>query len=490
MKEVSVIEAGSVDRWDQSADVVVVGFGMAGACAAIEARETGADVLILEAAGGSGGTTAAAGGHFYLGGGTPVQKACGFEDSADDMYAYLMAVSADADQDKIRLFSDNSVAHFEWLERQGIPFERSYYPHKAVLQPGPECLIWTGNEKVAPFRDIARPAPRGHKVAVADPEGGGARAIQVLTERATALGVRQEFSAPVNALIRSDGRIIGVRYKSDGETKYAKARGGVILTAGGFGQSEEMLKEYIPHMLCDNVVLIAGTNDMGDGIRLGIAAGADTDHMSGAFLSTYYYPPEQLIKGIIVNKAGQRFVAEDSYHARTASRILDQDERCAWLIVDSETFAYPENAKRLGIELVDAWEDIRSMEQGLSFPVGSLEATVSSYNQAAAVGQDALGKNPEWLKPFDDGPYAAFDLSFTHASYRAFTLGGLRVSADGEVKRKDGSVIPGLYAGGASASNLAQEGYSYASGTCLGTASYFGRRAGMHAAHQALGRDS
>jgi succinate dehydrogenase/fumarate reductase flavoprotein subunit len=243
-----------------------------------------------------------------------------------------------------------------------------------------------------------------------------------------------------------------------------------------------MLREHIPDMLAERVARIAGANDMGEGIRLGVAAGAATRHLSGAFLSTYYYPPEQLLKGIIVNAAGQRFVAEDSYHARTAAFILSQERRQAWLIVDAGTFAWPHYAKTLGIELVDGWEDIPSMERGLSVPPGSLEATLSSYNRGAAAGHDVLGKHPEWLRPFDSGPYAAFNLSFGRVSYRAFTLGGLRVSVDGEVMKDDDTVIPGLYAAGACASNLAQEGLSYASGTCLGTASFFARRAGMHAA--------
>jgi succinate dehydrogenase/fumarate reductase flavoprotein subunit len=478
----TVIEAAEVDRWDDSADVIVVGFGMAGVCAALEARDAGADVLVLEAASGSGGTTAAATGHFYLGGGTPVQQACGFEDTAAQMYAYLMATSVDPQPEKTRLYCDNSVAHFHWLERQGIPFERSYFPWKAVAQPGPECLIWTGNEKVAPFRDLARPAPRGHKVAVADPETGGGRAMQVFTARAAEMAVRAQFNARANALVRHEGRIVGARYVTAGKAHHLHARRGVVLAAGGFGQNEEMLREHIPDMLDERVVRIAGANDSGDGIKLGIAAGAATRHMNGAFLSTYYYPPEQLLKGIIVNAAGQRFVAEDSYHARTAAFILAQERRQAWLIVDAATFAWPLYTKTLGIDLVDGWEDIPSVEQGLSLPQGSLEATLSSYNRAAAQGQDSLGKHPDWLKPFDSGPYAAFDLSFGRVSYRAFTLGGLRVSIDGEVMKEDDTVIPGLYAAGACASNLAQEGLSYASGTCLGTASFFGRRAGRHAA--------
>jgi len=82
-----------VPRWDLEADVVIVGFGAAGASAAIEAAANGARVLVLEVASGSGGTSAMAGGDIYLGGngGTPVQRANGFEDATDDFYRYMLA---------------------------------------------------------------------------------------------------------------------------------------------------------------------------------------------------------------------------------------------------------------------------------------------------------------------------------------------------------------------------------------------------------------
>lgn len=66
------------------------------------------------------------------GGGTAVQQDTGHDDSADDMYAYLVAMSREPEHDKIRAYCEGSVEHFEWLEDLGIHFERSYYPHKAV----------------------------------------------------------------------------------------------------------------------------------------------------------------------------------------------------------------------------------------------------------------------------------------------------------------------------------------------------------------------
>jgi predicted oxidoreductase len=110
-------------------------------------------------------------------------------------------------------------------------------------------------------------------------------------------------------------------------------------------------------------------------------------------------------------------------------------------------------------------------------------ATLTAYNEAAARGEDPeLHKSPEWLKPLDQGPWGAFDLTPGQAFYAGFTLGGLKVSPDAELLTRDGRAVPGVYAVGACASNIALDAAGYSSGTQLGEASYFGRRAGRHAA--------
>src|SRR5215469_13057142 len=173
---------------DASVDVLVIGFGIAGGCAAVEAAAAGASVLILERAAVAGGTSAMAGGHFYLGGGTVVQRATGHDDTPDEMYAYLMAVTPGPDAGKIRAYADGSAEHCDWLESLGFQFERSYYPEKAVIQPQTQGLMYTGNEKVWPFRDLAVPAPRGHKVPVPGDTGGARLVIDLLVRRARQLG--------------------------------------------------------------------------------------------------------------------------------------------------------------------------------------------------------------------------------------------------------------------------------------------------------------
>lgn len=468
-------------QWDGRADVIVVGGGIAGVCAAIEARAGGADVLLIEAASGTGGSSALAAGHFYLGGGTPVQHATGFEDSPEEMFKFLAATSIEPNEAIIRTYCEGSVEHFHWLEAQGIPFERSYYKDKHVIQPGKDCLIWTGNEKVWPFREQAVPAPRGHKVAV-DGQEGGALAMRLLAGNAEDAGVRVQCDTTVMALlVDRAGRIVGVRTRSFGVTSDVAA-GSVVLTTGGFNMNDEMVARHVPDLA--GVDRHGTPYDDGSGIMLGEAAGGYTVHMDGALITSPFYPPSQLLKGIVVNSEGRRFVAEDSYHGRVGSMILKQPGRKAYLILDAAIFGYPEYEFH---PLIDAWQHLAEMETDFHLPVGSLVDTMENYNRHAVEGRDPeFGKHPDWIAPLITPPYGAFDLSFGEATYMSgLTFGGLCISPDGEVLRRKGGTVEGLYAAGSCASAISQSGLGYASGTNLGQASFFGRRAGRHAARLA-----
>lgn len=463
------------------ADVVVVGFGVAGGCAAVEAAAAGASVLVLERAAVAGGTSAMAGGHFYLGGGTVVQRATGHRDTPEEMYAYLMAVTPDPEPAKIRAYADGSAGHCDWLEGLGFRFERSYYPEKAVIQPQTQGLMYSGNEKVWPFRDLAVPAPRGHKVPVPGDTGGGRLVVELLERRAAELGVRVSFETAVTGLVTKAGRVTGVRWRSGAVTGLIGA-GSVILAAGGFVMNAAMVAQHVPQ-LAEKPLVLGTSHDDGLGIRLGLSVGAEARQLDQAFLTAPCYPPAKLLTGVIVNRDGRRFVAEDSYHARTSAFVLEQPGSAAFLIVDAEHMAYPELPL---VPFLDGWETIPEMASALSIPAGNLGATLAAYNAAAARGEDAeFHKDAEWLEPQDAAPWAAFDLSLGKATYAGFTLGGLRCTVDGQVQRPDGSVIAGLYAAGACASNIAQDGKGYSSGIQLGEGSFFGRRAGRHAARSA-----
>src|SRR5690606_34160472 len=138
----------------------------------------------------------------------------------------------------------------------------------------------------------------------------------------------------------------------------------------------------------------------------------------------------------------------DSYHGRTADVLMEQPGAAAYLILDSEVFAYPE-ATGIGHRLVDGWDTVADMERGLDLPEGSLQRTLEEYNRHAADGRDPLFyKHPEWLKPLDKAPFAAFDISYDNSLYVYLTLGGLKTTADTEVLDTSGRPIPGLYAAG------------------------------------------
>jgi 3-oxo-5alpha-steroid 4-dehydrogenase len=473
------VNPADVTSWSDEVDVLVVGFGIAGGCAAVSAAAAGASVLVLERAAAAGGTTSMAGGHFYLGGGTAVQQATGHADSPEEMYKYLVAVSREPEHDKIRAYCDGSVEHFNWLEDLGFQFERSYFPGKAVIQPNTEGLMFTGNEKVWPFKDQAVPAPRGHKVPVPGDTGGASMVIDLLLKRADELGIQIRYETGATGLVQDDkGAVVGATWKHFNDTGAIRAKA-VVIAAGGFVMNQEMVAEYTPK-LAEKPFVLGNTYDDGLGIRLGVSAGGATKHMDQVFITAPAYPPSILLTGIIVNKLGQRFVAEDSYHSRTSGFVMDQPDSAAFLIVDEEHLERPEVPL---VPLIDGWETVEEMEAALGIPQGNLVATLNRYNEYAARGEDPdFHKQPEFLAPQDKGPWGAFDLSLGKAMYAGFTVGGLATSVDGQVLREDGSVLPGLYAAGACASNIAQDGKGYASGTQLGEGSFFGRRAGVHAA--------
>lgn len=474
--------AADVAEWARSADVVIVGYGIAGACAALEAQGTGAEVLVLERASGGGGASALSTGIFYLGGGTPVQKAFGYDDKAEDMFRFLMASTGARDPVLVREFCDNAVAHFGWLEAQGVPFERTYHKEKVVRPTTSECLCSTGNEKLWPYSEIAEPMPRGHKVACAG-DGAGAVMMQALLARCDEAGIVPLCDTNVTALVADeDGRIVGVLARRLGETFAVRARRGVIVACGGFTMNNEMLLEYAPQVTKGPVRPLGTPYNDGAGIRLGQSAGAATQAMDGVIATASFYPPGQLVKGILVNARGTRFVAEDSYHGRTADFVMEQPGGKAYLIVDSEIFAYPEMTAAKH-RLVDGWETVAEMEAGLKLPEGSLQATLAAYNRHAETGRDPLFfKHKDWLKPLTAGPFAAFDVSFDSSVYAFLTLGGLKATVRGEVLHEDGHVIPGLFAAGACVSSIPLDGKGYASGLSLAPGSYFGRLAGRAAA--------
>lgn len=478
--------ASDVAHWDLQTEVAIVGFGAAGASAAIEAAGAGAKVTLFEATSGHGGTSALSGGEIYMGGngGTPIQRDAGFTDSSDDLYEYLrMAGGPNADAAKCRLYADHSLKHFEWLVAQGVVYKNSFIPTRVVEPFTDDCLIWSGSEEAWPFCESAKPCPRGHT-----PQwmglGGGKYLMDVLAKRVTDLKVDVRFDARAVALIvDADHRVVGLVIRSEGRDQFVRALKGVILCAGGFIMNPALVQQHAPHLQRANTPI--GTVDDGSGIQLGQSVGAHAIHMNEGFVTLPWYPPESLIKGIFINEQGQRFINEDCYHGRTAQMILQQRGTRFYVLADQETYGEPEFGEFAKISIGaagDTWEEI---EKELELPEGALTATVELYNRHAENGQDPMfRKGAKWLKPLNKPPFVALDCRIDYCTYFTFTLGGLETLPSGEVLNASREPIAGLYAAGRTTSGLPRWGAGYSSGMSLADATFFGRQAGVNVARR------
>ena len=470
-----------VAEWDFETDVAVIGFGATGACAAIEARVAGADVMLFERNSGSGGASALSGGEIYIGGGTDVQKAAGFDDSVEDLATYLkMAGGPCADEAKCEAYARDSVDHFAWLREQGVPYRGNYLPGKIIEPTDDSTLIWSGSEAAAPFCHKARPAPRGHVVQF-EGTGGGRKLVDVLEQRVRDLGVQVVTDARAAALISDEeDRVCGVILRIDNQNHFVKAKKGVVLATGGFGMNQDMLRRYAPDACGLEPI---GDKDDGTGIQLGMGAGGDAIHMDQFFTTCPWIVPEEHAYGVFVNVAGQRFTNEDCYHGVVSHHMLDQPGDRVYLLLDMAHFSQPLDAARITIAGTgDSWEEV---EAELEMPQGTLSRTMEFYNRHAREGRDPLfDKQPPILTPLDQGPFVALEINFETSYFSFFTLGGLRTTVDAEVIGRDGAPIKGLYAAGRCTLGLPAWGYGYSSGMSLADCTYFGRRAGRSAANQ------
>jgi succinate dehydrogenase/fumarate reductase flavoprotein subunit len=470
--------ARRVSRWDEDTDVIIVGFGAAGGSAAIEAAGAGAKVTLFEVGAGSGGATALSGGEIYLGGGggTPIQRQNGFTDDTESLYTYLkMAGGPDADLAKVRLYADNSLAHYHWLVEQGVPYKGTHIPGKIIEPETDDTLIWCGSEEAWPFVEAARPAPRGHVIQWMG-WGGGRKLMDVLEARARALGVDVRPNTRVLCLVADeDGAVQGVVIRADGAEKFVRARKGVILCTGGFCMNRDMLQRYAPNVLVSNDPI--GVVDDGSGILMGESVGGDAIHMDQFFTTCPWYPPENLVKGIMVNIHGQRFINEDCYHGRVSAYIAKQPRSKAYLLLDNDIFDRPMEFAR--VDVAASGETWAEVESELGMTPGTLTATVEVFNREAAQGRDpVLRKAAKWLKPLTTGPFAALEMDMSTSFFSYFTLGGLNTLPTGEVLARDGKTVRGLYAAGRATAGLPRWGEGYSSGMSLADCTFFGRMAG------------
>lgn len=485
-------DVSTVAEFTFETDVLVCGYGGAGAAAALEAAAKGVRVTVLERASAGGGSTAMSSCEMYLGGsgGTALQKDLGIEDSTENMIAYLEeALGVYGDSEKIRLYAEGAAEHFDWVERLGVSYKRAVFLERTVVPLTDESLLYTGNEKSHPFNKVAEPVPRGHVPSMEGDEGGKVF-MGIIMQRVIEAGVDVQNDTRVIALLKDDnGRICGAIAKQDNREINIKVNRGVVLATGGFVMNDEMTNIYMPETR-SYCVPYGNTYDMGDGILLGMAAGGRAINMEQAFKSFPLYPPAKLTYGILVNKHGQRYINEDAYLARLAHFSCEQLDQKFYLLVQEEDFEASYYLERAPI--VATGETIAEIEAEAGMPEGSLTQTVEFFNRNAANGKDPIHhKTAEWLKPLTKPPFALVEYSASEMKAiimpgtqgpLIFTLGGLETRPTGEVLNIDGQVIPGLFAAGRTTAGLPRTAKGYASGMSVGDATFFGRLAGRAAA--------
>ena len=194
--------------------------------------------------------------------------------------------------------------------------------------------------------------------------------------------------------------------------------------------------------------------------------------------------PHRLARGILVNRHGERFINEDAYTGRIGLDALLEQDGFVYMITDD--VIHERNV--VGLRVGYAAATPEELAADVDVPPDALARTVGEYNAAAARGEDPVfHKRAPFLQPIGVPPASgigAVDLRVDHgAIYATFTLGGIATDADGAALNGAGTPIPGLYAAGRTAASLAAR--YYVSGISLGDGSFFGRRAGCHAARRA-----
>ena len=518
-------------RWDDTADVVVVGLGAAGLTAAIEARERGADVLVVDRFEG-GGATAVSGGVFYAGGGTHIQEDAGVHDTVDDMFDYLaMEVQDAVSPETLRHFCETSAENVRWLTDRGVPFYGNLCPIKTPYPTNEYHLFFSGNETLHPYSDATRPVPRGHRT-----DGGafpGANFIEPLRRTALREGVRTELQTRVRRLITDrTGRVVGIEAnqiaspswqtlhrrlhqfetqigkvlpplaarlrktienieRQHSNAKRVRCERGLILAAGGFIFNREMVDEYVPEF---SPGLPLGTQgDDGMGIRLGQSVGGKLDQMHRASAWRFLYPPDAFAEGMLINGRGERFANEFWYGAKIGEAMVEHNDGVATLVIDdslrrrAKLESKPGRIQwfQRGIALVNLYfncrkaKDVDALAKMLDVPRENLQKSLDEYN-ASAEGKrtDPFHKDPASMHALRNGPFYAIDCSLGSKRHvcAVMTLGGLAVDEKtGKVVREDGTAIEGLYAAGRNAVGVCSR--QYVTGLSIADCVYSGLRA-------------
>jgi succinate dehydrogenase/fumarate reductase flavoprotein subunit len=495
--------------YSEEAEVVVVGYGGAGAVAAVSAYDAGASVLIVEK---QSADTPVKTNH------TPSTRMCAggwfSPEDPEKTALYLRGlvhaaseVLDDERQKMINVFAKYLTTNTAWLKSIGANVEPSDFMSDFPDLPGSDCCTLARCKTQGAFRN-------------------GASLFRDLTQAVEKRDIRIMWESPATHLITEGGEVRGVVVKNKGKEISIKASRAVILTCGGFEFSEWMKQNYLRVYPAHFYGNPAST---GDGINMVMEVGAALWHMNAASWRVNYKFPEFPIafgthlhehSTIIVDKRGQRFANErfklhsfgyeltnyDSYarcYPRVPCYIVFDEKRRKMApmvnyygasnppggIMGDINYIWDEDNKK---EIDRGWIMKDSSIEGLARQIGALPEnnglmtpselsnTVRRFNKLCHEGKDLdFDKPKEFMNPLEDPPYYAMVLWPGGPN----TQGGPKRNEKGQVLRVDNTPLPRLYAAGELGSVW---GMLYQVGGNLGECFAFGRITGTNAAAEKI----
>lgn len=460
-------------------DIIVVGAGAAGMPAALFASESGANVLLIEAADAIGGTFHLSSGQMSASG-TRVQAEKGIQDDPDLHYADIMRINRNtANPDLVRLAVDNAADTLHWLLDNGF----EVFPHHPIIHPGHE-----------PYKTA-----RTYWA----PEGGMAvlKIMRPLVEAAVAAGkITVRTSTRLTSLLTENGAVTGVKVlDSEGASHDITARE-VVLTTGGYTANPELFQELSMghkrygggYAYCRGDGFLAataiGAAKRGDDKFLPTFAGVAEPSAPGGYTSsTETYPEYRMPWEVYVDLKGRRWVREDEPSVDARERkLVELPEMRFWSIYDSGILraappfivnATPEEAAKR-FETNPAYVKADTLEE-LAAKTGmdpvELKKTVDEFNEGVINGTpDPVGRKHRPL-PIVEGPFYAIE----QVGWSVVGFAGIAIDTDMRVLTEDGTPIPGLFAAGEVIGLGQTSGDAFCGGMSVTPAMTFGRLLGQ-----------